>query len=287
MRIHSAPMILVCIAGCIGAAPTPAAAAGKRLTKKPTYDPAASVVELFEGIEQNKIDAKLIPKSSLAGVVFIENKSDRPITVKLPQAITAVQVLKQGFGGGAGAGAGGSGGRGGGAGQGGQSVGGGFGGGGGGGQQGGAGGGFGGAGGNAGGGGFFTIPPDRSVQIPLTCVCLNHGKAEPLPKMSYRLVPLETYTSDPALQELLKAVGSGDLDPGMAQAATWHLTDHLSWDKLSQKMIDHVGGADPEHYFSEVQIAGARQLVADVGSKSTSRTQNAAPSPTRIRESAK
>ena len=51
-----------------------------------------------------------------------------------------------------------------------------------------------------GGGGFFSIPPEKTVQVPLTTVCLEHGKAEPRTKMTYKLVKLEEYTSDPALQ---------------------------------------------------------------------------------------
>jgi hypothetical protein len=93
-------------------------------------------------------------------------------------------------------------------------------------------------------------------------VCLNHGKPEPGTQMTYRLVPLETYTSDVALQRLLIAVGSGQLEPGAAQAAAWHLSDAMSWDELSEKKIEHLGGIEAEPYFSAEQIAGAREAVA-------------------------
>ncbi|MGE5193110.1 MAG: hypothetical protein ACM3U2_11485, partial [Deltaproteobacteria bacterium] len=82
----------------------------QRPIKKLSYDPSAPVVELFDGLEQGSLDATLIPRNSLGGNVFIENKTDKPVTVKLPKAVAAVQVLKQGFGG---AGAGGRGGAGG------------------------------------------------------------------------------------------------------------------------------------------------------------------------------
>src|SRR5260221_14554478 len=85
-------------------------AGGKRLVKKPAYDPGAARVELFEGIEREQLHARLVPKNSLGGSVFIENRSDKPLTVTLPRAVAAVQVLKQGFGGG-GAGARGGGGQ--------------------------------------------------------------------------------------------------------------------------------------------------------------------------------
>src|SRR5262245_54075175 len=157
-----------------------AGATKQRPLKKLSYDPSAPVVELFDGMEQGAIAATMIPKNSLEGNVFIENKTDKPITVKLPKAVAAAQVLKQGFGGAGAGGAGGLGGMGGGAGgmggMGGQMMGGGMGGMGGGmgGMMGGMGGGMGGGMMGGMGGGFFSIPPDKTVQIPLTAVCLNH-----------------------------------------------------------------------------------------------------------------
>src|SRR5260370_32815178 len=94
-----------------------AVGAGKRAPKKLGFDPQAATLELFDGIDEGTIEARLIPKNSLEGTVFIDNKSDKPITVRLPKAVAAVQVLKQGFGGGGagggrGGGAGGQGGQG-------------------------------------------------------------------------------------------------------------------------------------------------------------------------------
>ena len=93
----------------------------------------------------------MILKHSKQGNVLIENKTDQPLTVKLPDAVVGVHVLKQGgLGMGMSAPGGGGGGQqGGGGGGGGQSSGGGMsGGGGGGGMQGGG-----------GGMGMFSIPP--------------------------------------------------------------------------------------------------------------------------------
>ena len=213
--MHHRALLLIFVCAATGLWASTAATAkgtGKRIIARKIYDPAAPVVELFEGIEQGEFEVRLIPKNSTEGSVLIENMSDRAITVKLPPAVAAVQVLKQGFGG-AGAGAGGRGGTGqpGGAGGGqGQALGGGFGGGGfgGGGATGGGGGGIGGGA----GGGFFTIPAEKTARVPLVSVCLNHGKPEPRPSMTYRLVPLETYTGDKALRALLVAVGTGTLD---------------------------------------------------------------------------
>ena len=285
----------LCAAVAITASLT--AATKQRPIKKLSYDPSAAVVELFEGIEQGALEAYLIPKSSLEGNVFIENKTKKPLTVKFPKAVAAAQVLKQGFGGGGmggGGGAGGGrGGQGGGGMGGGQGMGGGMGGGGmGGGGMGGGGMGGGGMGGGmmgGGGGGFMSIPPEKTVQFPITTVCLNHGKAEPKPKMTYRLIKLEDYTSDPVLQEVLEAVGTGKLDNDKqaAQAATWFLTDKMSWEKLEDKKIERVGGAEDDPYFNQAELNAARQIVAQAQGQARKRDANkgeSTPSKNRISE---
>lgn len=225
--------------------------------KKLTYDPTAPTVEMFDGIEQGQLESTVIMKGPFGGTVYLENKSDKPLTVKLPKAVAAVQVFKQGFGQGPGGGGGiGGSGMGGGGGGGAQSGGGGMGGG-------GMGGGGMGGGGMAGGGGggFFSIPPEKTVQLHLDTVCLNHGKPDPKPHLTYKLVPIEKYTDNTVLQELAAMVSTGKLDRAAAQAAAWHLTDKMSWDDLAKKKIRHVGGVPPEPYFHPAQIAAARQLL--------------------------
>src|SRR5260221_13729764 len=121
MRTRRLRQFTVLVVICAAAAATHSAiGAGKRPPKKLGFDPQAPTIELFDGIDEGIIEARLIPKNSLEGTVFIDNKSDKPITVSLPKGVAAVQVLKQGFGGaaagsgrgGAGGGAGGQGGQG-------------------------------------------------------------------------------------------------------------------------------------------------------------------------------
>ena len=241
--------------------------AGMRPLRKLSYDPNARSVALFDGLEQGDLEATVIMKNPFEGNVFLENKSGQPVTVRLPQAVTTVQVLQQGFGGGGGMGMGG-GGMGGGMGGGGMGGGGGgqsgvsgFGGGGrGGGGMGGMGGG--GMGGMGGGGGFFSIPPDKVAQVPLTTVCLEHGKADPSPRMKYKLVKVEEMTTDPVLRELIAMVGTGKIDRQVGQAAAWHLSNDMSWDVLAAKTIKRVGGLPPQPYFSQNELLAAQQLVS-------------------------
>jgi hypothetical protein len=246
----------LCVVAGLSAGPV------KRPSKRLTYDPSAEQVELFDGIEAGDLDARVIPKDSLQATVILANKSKKPLTVKLPKSVAAVQVLKQGFGGG-GIGGGGLGGQGGGGlggqgGGGGQATGGGLGGQGGGGL---GGGGLGGGQQGGGGAGFFSIPPEESVLLSYKSLCLQHGLAEPRANMTYKLVRLDTWTQDPVLQEVVTHYASGNLDVGAAQAAVWHVSNNMSWQELAAKGIDHLGGVGRTPYFTPAQLAAAQSIV--------------------------
>lgn len=242
-------LVMICLAAGVSVAAT---GASKRPIKRPKFDASAEQIELFTGIEQGAFEAVLIPKSSLAGNLFIANKTDKPLTVKLPKAAAAVQVLKQGFGNTGGMGTG--------SGSGSNSSSGG--------QQQSMGMGMGGGmmgGGMMGGGmgmGMMSIPPESTIQLSVKSVCLEHGKPEPNARARFRLVPVEEFSDDPALEELLEFFGSGKLDQQAVQAAAWHLTDDMSWHELAHKQIRHLGGVPPTPYFSRRQLLSAQQLVS-------------------------
>jgi hypothetical protein len=111
--------------------------------------------------------------------------------------------------------------------------------------------------------GFFSVSPQKTVQVPLQAVCLQHGKPDPRSRMTYKLVKLEDYTSDPALQETLKRFTAGETELQTAQAAVWHLTDKMSWNDLREKQVERVG-LDPLSYFSDKQIEDAETLIEKV-----------------------
>lgn len=217
-----------------------------RPIRNPKYDPTAERVELFDAMKAESLSAVMIPQNSLHGNLVIENKTDKPLTVELPESFVGVHVLKQ-VGGGGGGQAGGGGGQA-------QSAGGGAGGGG------NFGGGGGGQGGGGQGGGFFSIPAERKVVIPYKSVCLEHGKNEPHNGMRYRVVPTEKYTKDPILQEMIWMVGTGRLDPKSAQAATWHITDNMSWQQLANK-TQRVLGQGTRSFFTYGQVSTGRGLA--------------------------
>ena len=257
-----------CLFGCLAVCLAGTSRAElKQASRNPKFDPNARVVELFDGIDQGTIEATVVARNSHSAKLYVTNTSSEVVSVKLPPAVVAVHVLKQfGVGGNKPGGRqGNSTGVASGPGMG-QPIGG------------GALNGFGnnGPGGNNPGLGFnnvqgngfnngpgfgiFSVSPDKSVQIPLATVCLAHGKPDPRSKMTYRLVRLEDYTSDPVLQETLRLFAAGSVNTKTAQAAAWHLTDKLSFAELRAKHVDPIG-LPPLSYFTEDQLEGAQRLV--------------------------
>lgn len=194
-------------------------------------------VEMFAAMKAKEIEVKFIPKDSKSATVLVTNKTDKPLTVKMPEAFASVPVLAQ-LGGGMGGGGGGV-----------QAGGGGFGG--------GMGGGMGGMGG---GGGFFNVAPDKVGKIKVATVCLEHGKKEPRPRTPIEIRPLDSWTDKAEVVELCKMLGRGQIDQRSAQAAAWHLQNEMSWQELASKQIKHVNGVR-EPYFAPFEISRAMQIA--------------------------
>ena len=251
------------------------AASPKRVGKVKIHE---TVMGLFEGMETGDLDVRYIPGDATKGKVLIKNTTDKPITIKLPATFAGVPADFQfggggfggggqgggGFGGGGQGGGGLGGGQGGGGGQ--QGQGGGFGGGQGGGQGGGGfgGGGQGGGGFGGGGGGLFNVDPEKLRRIEVTTVCLEHGKDDPTPKTDYIIVPLERVTKNTQLIELCRMVGTGEIPQNAGQAATWHLTDGLTWQQLAHKdrFRSELTGAY-QKFFSTRELQFAVRIVQE------------------------
>ena len=215
----------------------------KRAAKPGEYDPDAKTVELFAAIEKGDIDVKLIPKDSKQSKVLIENKTDQPLNIKLPDSFSGVPVLAQGVGGAAG-GRSNSGNKKN------QSVGGGM-------------GGMGGGGGMGGmGGGMFNVAPEQVGKFDVTTVCLDHGKAEPRPAAHYEIKPLETSTTKPGMRELCELLGKRQVGQRAAQAAAWHLNNDMTWEQLAAKWYRSATGTPTKPYFTAEEIQAAQQIAS-------------------------
>jgi hypothetical protein len=203
----------------------------------------AKEVELFDGVHSGDLGLDFIARNDHAGNVLITNKTGVPVSVKLPEAFAAVPVVAQ-FGGGGGGGRSSSS----------SSSGGG--------QQ-SSGGGFGGGGGGGGGGGLFSIPPEETAKLPVELVCLDHGLRDPSSSKPYKMVPADSHVNDPAVIELLKALGRGELDHAAAQAAAWNLNSHVSWDALAAKQTGTVRNIHRSPYFSAQQLRAGMAYAAE------------------------
>ncbi|MCE9629241.1 MAG: hypothetical protein K8S94_00780 [Planctomycetia bacterium] len=206
---------------------------------------AAAPQDLLEAQASGLVDVKFIPNDSRSAQVVVTNRSNRPLTLRLPAGFAGVPVLAQFMNqqqGGAGFGAGGIGGVP-------QNVGGG------GGQN---------AGmniGGQGGGGPFSLPPERTKTLRIATVCLEHGKREPSPRIEYRMESLATTSSDPRLQDVVSALADGRISQKVAQAAAWHISSGRSWEQLEAEMIVMAGGDPDVPFFLPAELAAARRLV--------------------------
>jgi hypothetical protein len=252
MTRHIGPAWICCV--LIFGLPGLASAAGK--VSPGAAKVATQRVELFQAMKDGVVDVRFIAKSDRASRLIIENKTGNQLELELPEAFAGVPALAQFGGGGRGGGGfGGGGGRTGGGGFGGggqQSVGGGFGGGG--------GGGFGGGGG---GGGFFSIPPEKTAKINAPVVCLEHGKQNPTSSNPYTIVPADEFIEKPAVVELLKAFGRGELQHGATQAAAWHLNNDMSWQELAAKRQGTRRSISRPPYFSREEMQAAVSYAAE------------------------
>ena len=158
---------------------------------------SAGAVDLFDGIAQGELSVKFIPKNSTEARVLIENKTDKPLSVKMPEAFAGVPVLAQPAPGNV---------------TGTQSMGTGMG------------------MGMQGGGGMFNVPAEKVVQVRVPTVCLEHGKGEPRAAIPCEIRPLESVTSNPEVRENLQLLGTKKLNQRVAQAAVWHFTNNMSWE---------------------------------------------------------
>lgn len=241
-----------------------------------TLDPDVAIVPLFDGIESGQFTVRMAAINAYQANVVIGNPGTKPLTVAVPKAAVGVHVLPQfgqnqqqpGFFTGLNNG------------QNNQQ------------QQGqaqGVGGPFQGTGtGNNNGpgnnnffgngfpsvpaemvtidlqhyGGLATIPAGKSILLKLKTVCLNYGRPDPMSRMTYRLLPVEDYSSDPVLAELLESY-SDRVDQDTMQAAAWHVANGLSWQQIWQLPDRSIPGVSAT-IFTPREVQAAEQFVIAV-----------------------
>ena len=231
---------------------------GKKPAKRSGVKKAETkTVEMFQAMDQGLLTVDFIGKDAKEANLIFKNKGDEPLNVLLPATFGAVPVLAQGMMGMGGMGGGGMGGGGmggmGGGGMGGMMGGGGMGGGG----Q-----GMGGGMGGGGMGGMMRVDKDVPRKMTVATLCLNHGKADPNPRMKYKVVRLAEVNDSPVIEEFCKALATGKVSQNTAQAAAWHVANGLTWEELVHKprVISQYTGV--EMFFTGFEVQAAMRLTA-------------------------
>jgi hypothetical protein len=109
--------------------------------------------------------------------------------------------------------------------------------------------------------GMFNVPPEKVGKFNVTTVCLEHGKGEPNERIPYEIKPLESVASRPAVVELCRTLGAGQINQRAAQAAAWFLNNDMTWQELEAKRYRHANGSMGEPYFSKQEILAGMQLA--------------------------
>lgn len=216
-----------------------------------------ATVELFAGVDAGKLEAKLIPRDSKKARVFIINKTGQPLNVRLPATFAGQPVLAQFVP------------------PGGPNI---------------------GTnqpnmqknqpqmiigpfnrmptpGGQQPGMPMFNLPPEKTAEFRVECVCLDYGKPDPRPVMPYRLVPAETVASAETVA-MIEEFGRSKYSQRAAQAAAWHLANSMSWEKLTALRGELVSVGVREPYFTRQQLDDAHKLVDAARSTVSARKTN-------------
>ena len=196
-------------------------------------------VEMFDAIDHGEVEVIIRATSASKSNLIVKNTTDKPLAIVMPEAFSAVPVLRQGFGG-----------------------------------QGGFGGGGGrGGGGLGGGGGVFNIPAGRLGKVSVNTVCLEEGKPDPKSRIEYKIQPLADLNDDPKIFEMVRMLANDEIAQPAVQAAAWNVTDGLSWQELLVKNRVELMDGSFERYFHPDHVRLAQQVVTVSGQRAEARAE--------------
>jgi len=119
-----------------------------------------------------------------------------------------------------------------------------------------------GGGGGPVGGGIFNIPPGRVGKVNVATFCLEHGKTDPRPQMTYKIQPLKDLNDDPRVEKICRLLANGQIDQHVAQASAWNVANGLTWEyMLTKNRVERMDGSF-ERYFLPDHLRAAQQVVA-------------------------
>jgi len=108
----------------------------------------------------------------------------------------------------------------------------------------------------------MNILPEKTNKLKVNTVCLDHGKEDPNPRVKYEIKPIESYTTNPEVVEVCKMLARGEINQNLAQAASWHLANGLSWEELASKnRVELKRTGYTEKWFTPRELTFAQRIV--------------------------
>ncbi|MCL2120218.1 MAG: hypothetical protein FWH27_17520, partial [Planctomycetaceae bacterium] len=109
----------------------------------------------------------------------------------------------------------------------------------------------------------YKLAPKKYIKETVRTVCLEHGKADPTPKMKYEMRPLSDVTPRKEVQVLCELRGNDAVHPDVVQAAVWNLNNDMSWEELNAKRNIVIGEQrrPPKPYFAPGVLEAAQRLT--------------------------
>jgi hypothetical protein len=106
---------------------------------------------------------------------------------------------------------------------------------------------------------IFNVPPEKVGNLHLVGVCLEHGKPSPRAAVKYEIKPLGEVTEKPEVAEICSMLGRGEIKQRAAQLAAWHLSNEMSWQQIAG--IRHQLGFTSKPVYTSVEISAAKEAV--------------------------
>jgi hypothetical protein len=106
----------------------------------------------------------------------------------------------------------------------------------------------------------IAVSPGQTIEVFVPSVCLNFGLPTPMPKNVFRLVDVETYSSDVRVRRALKSLSTLGTSQTVAQAVMWNVCNGMTFEQIGfQKVVP----------FNTHEIAQAARFVEAVDTSST------------------
>lgn len=83
--------------------------------------------------------------------------------------------------------------------------------------------------------GLVTVPVGQTVDVSIPAVCLNFGAPTPTSKNHFRLVDVDSYSTDARVRKALRGLATIGTSQGTAQAAMWNICNGISFEEMLAK----------------------------------------------------